>query len=109
MFRTKVRKKEVRKKKFSTKFTSSVQGKKKYWKVYPKGWGVQDFQNTSYPAHIHDSPSTLSHPTKPPTQPTLDCMPLGLTADAGKQQRAGKCSWALVTGRDNDQGGVALH
>ena len=87
MFRTKVRKKEVRKKKFSTKFTSSVRGKKKkYWNVYLKGWGVQDFQHTSYPAHIHDSPSTLSHPTKTPTQPTLDCMPLGLTADGGKQQ-----------------------
>src|SRR5258708_16910240 len=83
--------------------------KKKYWNVYPKGWGVQDFQHTSYPAHIHDSPSTLSHPTKTPTQPTPDCMPLGLTADGGKQQRVSKCSCALVTGSDNDWGGVALH
>src|SRR5258708_37165851 len=50
----------------------------------------------SYPSHIHNSPSTITHPTKTPTQPTLDCMPLGLTVGGRKHQQVGRCSCALV-------------
>src|SRR6266436_9330839 len=108
MFRKKVRKKEVRKKKFSTKFTSSVQGKKKYWNIYPKGWGLRIPSIPPTQHNIHNSPSTLTHPTKTLTQPTLDCMPLGLTADGRKHQQVGRCSCAPVTRSDNGQDGVAL-